>query len=197
MCLPAALAAVGAAVSGGAATGAAAVSLGAATTMGVASTALQIRGQQQAAKAQATVQKRATEQEQKRYLAEVQSMRVQQAQEAIARSQQITEAGRRAKQARATTRVTAGESGISGISLDNLINNITKQEAEYKFATEQQRQIIDTGREIQFRNVGLSSRMNLLRINQPIEKPNYAGAVVSGIQTGLSTYSAVSDMQGG
>jgi hypothetical protein len=161
--------------------------------MGVAQSALQITGQRQQAKAQARSQANASAAERQRYLQEVSSMRVQQGQEQVAAAQRVNESARKAREARSTARVSAGEAGVAGLSVDALINDLTKQEAEFNFATQQQLQMNDVGRSMQLENAGLSFTNNMLRINKPIEQPDYLGAALSGAQTGLSTYDVTKD----
>ena len=62
-------------------------------------------------------------------------MRVQQRQEQVAAAQRIQASAKRAREARATARVSAGEAGVAGLSVDALINDLTRQEAENRFAT--------------------------------------------------------------
>jgi len=162
-----------------------------ALALGAASAGSQVVGQRQMAKTQAKVQANASAAERQRYLQEVSSMRVQQGQEEVAAAQRVNESARKAREARATARVSAGEAGVAGLSVDALINDLTKQEAEFNFATQQQLQMNDVGRSMQLENAGLSFTNNMLRINRPIEKPNYLGATISGAQTGLSTYSTL------
>jgi len=160
-------------------------------SMGAATAGMQIHGQRQQAKTQAKVQKNASAAERQRYLQEVSSMRVQQGQEEVAAAQKINESARKAREARATARVSAGEAGVAGLSVDALINDLTKQEAEFNFATQQQLEMNDVGRTMQLENAGLSFTNNMLRINKPIEQPDYLGAAISGAQTGMSTYSTL------
>ena len=161
--------------------------------MAVASAGSQIHGQRQQAKTQAKVQANASAAERERYLREVSSMRVQQGQEEVAAAQRIQESTRKAREARATARVSAGEAGVAGLSVDALINDLTREEANYNFATQQQLQMNDVGRSMQLDNAGLSFTNNMLRINKPIEQPDYLGAAISGAQTGLSTYDVTKD----
>jgi len=161
--------------------------------MSAASAGAQVHGQRQQAKTQAKVQKNASEAERQRYLQEVSSMRVQQGQEEVAAAQRVNESARKAREARATARVSAGEAGVAGLSVDALINDLTREEAEYNFATQQQLQMNDVGRSMQLENAGLGFTNNMLRINRPIEKPDYLGAAISGAQTGLSTYDVTKD----
>ena len=164
-----------------------------AVTLALASAGSQIHGQRQQAKTQAKVQKNASAAERERYLREVSSMRVQQGQEEVAAAQRVNESARKAREARATARVSAGEAGVAGLSVDALINDLTREEANYNFATQQQLQMNDVGRSMQLENAGLGFTNNMLRINRPIEKPDYLGAAISGAQTGLSTYDVTKD----
>ena len=164
-----------------------------AVTLALASAGSQIHGQRQQAKTQAKVQKNASAAERERYLREVSSMRVQQGQEEVAAAQRVNESARKAREARATARVSAGEAGVAGLSVDALINDLTREEAEYNFATQQQLQMNDVGRSMQLENAGLGFTNNMLRINKPIEQPDYLGAAISGAQTGLSTYDVTKD----
>ena len=161
--------------------------------MGVGQAGMSIIGQQQAANTQAKTQAQASKAERQRYLHEVSSMRIQQGQEQVAAAQRLQESATKAREARATARVSAGESGVAGLSVDALINDLTREEANYNFATTQQTQMNDVNRTLQLRDAGLGFTNNMLRINKPIEKPNYLGAALSGASTGMSTYSVAKD----
>ena len=142
-------------------------------------------------RAQAKVQSNASAAEKQRYLAEVSSMRVQQGQEQVAAAQRIQASSKKAREARATARVSAGEAGVAGLSVDALINDLTRKEAENRFANNQQLATNDVNRQMQLNDAGLGFTNNLLRINKPIEQPDYLGAALGGTQTGLSTYSTL------
>ncbi len=159
--------------------------------LAMASMGAQIQGQKQQAKAQAKAQANASAAERQRYLHEVSSMRLQQGQEQVAAAQRIQESTRKAREARSTARVSAGEAGVAGLSVDALINDLTREEASYNFATQQQTQMNDVNRSLQLRDAGLGFTNNMLRINKPIEQPDYLGAAISGAQTGMSTYSTL------
>ena len=182
MCPPVA---IGAALGASSATAAA---VGTSVYMGLASTALQIRGQQMQAKTQARVQANASAVERQRYLNEVSSLRTQQGQEQVAMAQKLQANKTRAREAKATARVSAGEAGVAGLSVNALMNDLTRKEAMYNNSVNTQAQMLDVRRELSLRDAGLGFTNNMLRINRPIEEVNYAGALVSGAQTGLSTY---------
>lgn len=161
--------------------------------LAVAQTGATIMGQRQAASAQERAQANASKAERQRYLHEVSSMRIQQGQEQVAAAQRLQESTKKAREARATARVSAGEAGVAGLSVDALINDLTRKEAEYNFNTQKQLQMSDVNRTMQLEQAGLGFTNNMLRINKPIEQPNYLGAALSGAQTGLSTYSVTKD----
>ena len=159
--------------------------------VGGAQTVSSIVGQRQQAEMQQQAQATASAQERQRYMAEVSAMRTQQQQEMVARAQRIQEANRKAMEARATARVSAGESGVSGLSVDALLGDLTRKEAEYTFSEQQQAEMTDVNRQLQLKEAGIGFNRNMLRINRPIEQPDYLGSALGGIQSGLSTYSSL------
>ena len=173
------------------ASSASAAAVGTAVYMGVASSALQIQGQRQQAKTQAKVQANASAVERQRYLNEVSSLRTQQGQEQVAMAQKLQANKTKAREARATARVSAGEAGVAGLSVNALMNDLTRKEAMYNNSVNTQAQMLDVRRDLSLRDAGLGFTNNMLRINRPIEEVNYAGALVSGAQAGLSTYGAL------
>ena len=156
----------------------------AAVAIGAAQTASSIIGQRQQAQMQEQAQATASSQERQRYLAEVSAMRTQQQQEMVARAQRIQEASKRGMEARARARVAAGESGVSGLSVDALLGDLSRQEAQYTFSEQQQAEMTDVNRQIQLKEAGIG-------FNRPIEQPDYLGSALGGIQTGLSNYSVM------
>ena len=187
MCDPVTLA-VGGKIAGTTATAGAKILAATSIYSTVASTALSIRGQQQQAKVQARMQAAQSKAENQRYLAEVSAMRMQQAQQQQAVAQQIEDSTRQAREARATARVSAGESGVTGLSVDALISDFTRQEAEFRFATFQQQEMANVNRELQLQDASRQSEQNLISINQPIQRPNYAGAAIDLFGTGSEVY---------
>ena len=163
----------------------------AAVAIGAAQTATSIIGQRQQAQMQEKAQATASAQERQRYLAEVSAMRTQQQQEMVARAQRIQEASKRAMEARARATVAAGESGVSGLSVQALLGDFSRQESQYNFSEQQQAEMVDVNRQIQLKEAGIGFNRNMLRINRPIEQPDYIGSVFGGIQTGLSNYSVM------
>lgn len=196
MCPPA-LIPLGAALTGasagaaGTALAASQIAVASSAIMGVTSAGLQIRGQQIQANTQRKVQANASKVERQRYLNEVSSLRTQQAQEAEAVAQKLQVNKTRAMEAQSTAVVAAGEAGVAGLSVDALKQDLTRKEAMYNQSVNKQSKMLDVRREIALRDSGLGFTNNMLRINRPIEEVDYAGALVSGAKTGLSTYSSL------
>tara|TARA_Y100001951_G_C11295583_1_gene275313 strand:+ start:3448 stop:3999 length:552 start_codon:yes stop_codon:yes gene_type:complete len=159
--------------------------------VGAAGTVSSIQGQRYQADAQAQAQKVASAQERQRYLAEVSAMRMQEQQEMITRSQRLQAAAKGAMEAKATARVSAGEAGVSGLSVQALLSDLTRKEADYTFSEQKQAELTSVNRELQLKEAGIGFNRNMLRINQPIEPPNYIGAALGGLQSGLSTYTSL------
>lgn len=118
-------------------------------------------------------------------------MRVRQGQEQVAAAQKMQEAQRRSREARATARVSAGEAGVAGISVDALVNDLFREEAEHNFAMQQQADMNNVGTAMQLDNAGMNFTNNMLRINRPIQQADPLSAALSGAQTGLSTHTAL------
>ena len=160
-----------------------------AAVIAVATAASSAVAQKQAADAQEKQQKMASQQERQRYLEEVTSLRQQQAQEQVAKSQRLQEAELKAKEAKAQTVVTAGEAGVAGLSVEALVANISRKEATYAFSERKQAEMLNVSRTLEIQSSGTGYQRNMLSINKPIPQPNYVGAVLEGAQAGMGAYS--------
>ena len=156
------------------------------TVLSVASTGMNIVGQRQQQKVQQKVQANASAVERQRHLNEMSAMRVREAQEAVAEAQKIQFNTRKARAARSTAKVSAGEAGVTGKSVDDLMMSITQQETRDRFAIEQQKGMRDVGQEMRLANMGIGHQQNMLRINRPIEEVDYLGSIMDGAQFGMN-----------
>jgi len=161
--------------------------------LGIASAVSSMRGQRQQAEAQEQAQSDASILEQQRYLAEMSASRLKERQEKVAAAQRIQQSTTKAREARATALTSAFEGGVTGLSVDGLINSMTRKEAEFGFSVQQQMQMGSLNRTIGFEDGYNRHRMNLLGINKPINQPDYLGSLVSGAQVGMNAYSFGSD----
>ena len=155
-----------------------------------ASIASSIVGQKQQADAQEQQQKLASQQERQRYLEEVTSLRQQQAQEQVAKSQRMQEAELKGKEAKAAAVVSAGEAGVAGLSVEALVANISRKQATYAFSEQKQAEMMNASRTMEIQSAGAGYQRNLLSINKPIQQPDYVGSTIQGVQTGMNIYSA-------
>ena len=147
-------------------------------------------GQKQQADAQERQQKIASQQERQRYLEEVTSLRQQEAQEQVAKSQRLQEAELKGKEAKASAVVSAGEAGVAGLSVEALVANISRKQATYAFSEKKQAEMMSASRTLEIQSSGSGYQRNMLTINRPIPQPNYLNSALEGAQAGMNIYSA-------
>jgi hypothetical protein len=167
MCLP--LAAIGAAA-------------------GVASAGLSFVGQRQQARAQARYQAQAQAAERQRFLQEQTSLRMRQAQEQEAVGRELEQVSRKSQAALARARVSAGEAGVAGASVQALMDDYMRQEAGYRSALARQQELGAVGTGMQLEQAGFATQQRQIGINQPINRPNPLAIALQGIQTGMSMH---------
>ena len=153
--------------------------------LSAAQAGMSIMGQKQQADAQRKVQRNASEAERQRYLNEASAQRIRDAQESIADAQKIQFNQRQGMKTKATARTAAGEAGVTGQAVSQLIQTIDRQQAGDNFAIAQNTGMRNVESELRLRNMGLNHQNNLLRINKPIEQPNVLGALMDGAQFGM------------
>lgn len=158
---------------------------------GLLQAGLSIKGQRDAAKAQAAAQARASEAERQRFLQQMSAARIEQAQERIAAAKRIQAAAKASRAALSKSVVSAGEAGVAGISVDALEGDIQRETAEFVFGTEQQLEFNNIARNFALENAQMATTMNQIRINQPIQQPDFASSIFGGVQTGLNIKSLV------
>lgn len=183
--------ALGASAANAAAVGMTAIS----TAMGGATSILSIQGQKQSAKAQAQAQANQTKAEQQRLLQQQSAERINQRFQEEQVATQLQKSAIKAREARATARVSAGESGVSGISVDALMNDLTRKQAVYNFGLTRQLEQANIATDLRMQDNALGSSQRLLSINQPINQPDYLGGLLRGASTGLNTYGTLSSIE--
>ena len=167
MCLP--LAAIGAAA-------------------GVASAGLSFVGQRQQARAQARYQAQAQAAERQRFLQEQTSLRMRQAQEQEAVGRELEQVSRKSQAALARARVSAGEAGVAGASVQALMDDYMRQEAGYRSALARQQELGAIGTGMQREQAGFATQQRQIGLSQPIDRPNILTAGLGALQGGLSGY---------
>jgi len=162
--------------------------IGASTVAGIASPLMSYAGQRQQAKAQAAYQAQSAAAERQRALQEQSSIRMRQAQEQEATARELEQVSRKSQEALARARVSAGEAGVAGASVQALMDDYTRQEAGYRAATLRQQEMSALGTQLGLEQAGLASQQRLISINQPISKPSFLTAGLEAVSGGLSGY---------
>lgn len=157
-------------------------------SMGIASAVSSFAGQQAAASAQEQAQAQASAAEQVRAQRANTSMRLREAQEGIARSQRQEVAQIKGMEAKSKAKLIAlTESGIAGQTLNVTLGKLRAEEARYQFSEERQKELLQQQATFGMQEEAFRSRMNQLRINQPIQQASLLSAGLTGVQTALGT----------
>ena len=157
-------------------------------SMGIASAVSSFAGQRAAANAQEQAQSQASAAEQVRAQRANTSMRLREAQEGIARSQRQEVAQIKGMEAKSKAKLVAlTESGVAGRSLDVILQKLGAEEARYGFSEERQKEMLQQQTTFGMQEEAFRSRMNQLRINQPIKQASLLSAGLTGVQTALGT----------
>ena len=186
MCFPA----IGVALGATAGT-AAATNLGIAATsaaLGAVSSGAQFIGQRQQAKQQQRYQAQAAAAERQRFQQEQTSMRMRQAQEQEAVGRELEQVSKKSQAALARARVSAGEAGVAGASVQALMDDYMRQEGGYRAALLRQQELggISTGMGLE--QAGFATQQRQIGINQPIDRPSFLSGALSTVRGGLSGY---------
>ena len=143
------------------------------TTLAVVSGATQYVGQRRMARQQARYQARAAEAERQRAMQEQSAMRIRQAQEQEAANRELADVSLKAREALAKARTSAGEAGVSGASVEMLLDDYTRQEAAYRIGITRQRELQDVQTGLALTDAGYRTQMRQIDINRPINKPSF------------------------
>ena len=148
--------------------------------IGAASSAASFVGQRQQAKAQQRYQAQAAAAERQRFLQEQTSMRMRQAQEQEAVGRELEQVSRKSQAALARARVSAGEAGVAGASVQALMDDYMRQEAGYRSALLRQQELGGVSTAMGLEQAGFATQQRQIGINRPVSKPS---ALVAGLQT--------------
>ena len=163
--------------------------------LGVAQTGLQYVGARQQAKQQARFQAQAQAAERQRFLQEQTSLRMRQAQEQEAVGRELEQVSRKSQAALARARVSAGEAGVAGASVQALMDDYMRQEAGYRSALARQQELGAVGTGMQLEQAGFATQQRQIGLSQPIDRPSPLGAVLGAVSSGLGGYRTGLDIQ--
>jgi hypothetical protein len=192
MCFFAALGtALGASAASATATGLAATS----AAIGTASAGMQFAGQRQQAKQQAAYQAQSIAAAQKKKQLQETSALLERQQQMKAVAQEKGKVAERGKAATATARVSAGEAGVSGLSVQALMDDYIRQQAGQIAALTSQDKLYALRHGLNLEQLGLSSEQEILGLSRPIDKPSVLGLGLNVLSSGLSAYGTYQSLQ--
>ena len=163
--------------------------------IGAASSGMQFAGARRQAKQQEAYQRQAQAAERQRFQQEQTSMRMRQAQEQEAVGRELEQVSKKSQAALARARVSAGESGVAGASVQALMSDYMRQEAGYRSALLRQQELGALGTGLGLEQAGFATQQRMIGLSQPIDKPSGLGALLQAGQQAMSGYSTGLQMQ--
>ena len=156
--------------------------------IGAASSVAGYQGQRQQARQQRRYQAQAADAERQRFLQEQTSIRMRQAQEQEATNRELGDIALKSREAISRASTSAGEAGVAGLSVNALMDDYMRQEADYRTATlrQQEFQNINTG--LALSDAGYRSQQNLIGINRPVNKPSFLTAALDAASSAAGGY---------
>ena len=156
---------------------------------------MQYAGARKQAKQQEAYQRQAQAAERQRFQQEQTSMRMRQAQEQEAVGRELEQVSRKSQAALARARVSAGEAGVAGASVQALMDDYMRQEAGYRSALARQQELGAIGTGLGLEQAGFATQQRMIGLSQPIDRPSPLGALLQAGQQAMSGYSTGLQMQ--
>jgi hypothetical protein len=163
--------------------------------LAVAAGGAQYIGQRRMAKQQAAYQAQAAAAERQRFMQEQTSLRMRQAQEQEAVGRELEQVSKKSQEALARARVSAGEAGVAGASVQALMDDYTRQEAGYRAALLRQQELGGVATGMGLEQAGFATQQRQIGINRPINKPDFLTSALSTATSAISAYGAGLQMQ--
>jgi hypothetical protein len=163
--------------------------------LAVASGTAQYIGQRRMARQQAQYQAQAAAAERQRFMQEQTSLRMRQAQEQEAVGRELEQVSKKSQEALARARVSAGEAGVAGASVQALMDDYTRQEAGYRAALLRQQELGGVATGLGLEQAGFATQQRQIGINRPINKPDFLTSALSTATSAVSAYGAGLQMQ--
>ena len=144
----------------------------------VGSSVAQYAGQRKQARAQARYQAQAAAAERQRFLQEQTSLRMRQAQEQEAVGRELEQLSLRTRQAISRTKENPYAQALA--------NDYLRQEGAIRASLLRQRELGEIATGLGLEQAGFATQQRMIGLSQPIDRPSPLGAVLGGIQSGLS-----------
>lgn len=157
--------------------------------LAIASTAVSFVGQKQAADAQSAANQEGRNLAIQNQRLQIQSLQNQEDEENRRAQESILDNALDAEATRSTARVSAGESGISGLSVDALLGDLTRQETENRQDVLQTQDFGQRQRELDREGIGITAQSQINQLPL-VEYPSFLEAGLSAASAGASAYGA-------
>jgi hypothetical protein len=151
---------------------------------------VQYAGARKQAKQQAAFQAQSIAATQKKQGFQITAATLEQQQRELAIAQEKGKVTKQAREQLASATVSAGEAGVSGLSVQALMDDYVRQQAGQQVALTTQQKLYGLQHGLGLKQIGLASEQELLGLSQPIEKPSILGAVLQGTSQAMSGYTA-------
>jgi hypothetical protein len=168
--------------------------VGASTLLGAGSSIAGYAGQRRQAKAQAAYQAQSIAAAQRKAGFQRTSEILEAQQKRLALAQETGKITKAAREKLASATVSAGEAGVSGLSVQALMDDYVRQQAGLQAAVTTQEKLYGLQSGMSLQQIGLASQQEILGLSQPISKPSLLTTGLQAISGGLSGYATGSDI---
>lgn len=159
------------------------------------STGMQYAGARQQAKQQAELQRQSIAFAQRKAAMQVTAAQLERQQQVEAVAQEKGKVAARGEAARSRAVVAAGEAGVSGLSVQALMDDYIRQQAGQVAALTTQDKLYAMRHGLNLQQLAMASEQEIRGLSKPIEKPSALRAGLSIMQSGLSAYGTYKGLQ--
>ena len=161
---------------------------------GAGSSLLGYAGQRQQAKQQAAYQAQSIAAAQRKAGFQRTSEILEAQQKRLALAQETGKITKAARERLASATVAAGEAGVSGLSVQALMDDYIRQQAGQQVALTTQEKLYGLQTSMGLQQLGLASQQEILGLSQPINRPSLLVSGLQAVSGGLSGYAAGQDI---
>ena len=162
--------------------------VGASTMLGAASGVTSFVGQRQQARQQARYQAQAAAAERQRFMQEQTAIRMQEAQKQKAAGEELADISRRTQSAMGTAVAQAANRGITGLSLEALYDDISRQAGNVQARIAQQQGMGEVSTAMALEQAEFVTTQRQIGLAKPIKRPSLALTGFQALSGGLDAY---------
>ena len=163
--------------------------------IGAVSTGMQFAGARQQAKQQAELQRQSIAFAQRKAAMQVTAAQLERQQQVEAVAQEKGKAAARGEVARSRAGLAALEAGVSGLSVQALMDDYIRQQAGQVAALTSQDKLYALRHGLNLEQLGLASEQEIIGLSKPIQQPSFLRGALSIASGGLSGYTAGQSFQ--